>query len=177
MRRIAGPIVLTILAAGLAGCCPRITSAPPSAATRNSPDGVAYESYRMAQPADLRLSISGMKHGTKGFPYVLLMLQNTSRDQVIVAYTAGGASVHCGHYVQPGPAETFGLRRQILDPGGFILLDPPEAGWTGLTSDGQPELMIPTTLPPGKYDVWATFQLATPTVGVIATDKRVYEPQ
>jgi hypothetical protein len=184
-RGAAGPVTLRItmrnellsllLGIGL-GTVPGCNSTPttaPSSATAVVPAGV-YQTFRVAEPADLRLSIYGMKPAAKEFPYVLLTVQNISAHDEIVAYERGSLVIHCGSYVQHGP-EIFQRRRQILGPWATIVFDPPENGWGELSSDGQPELMIPIKLPPGKYPVWATFDVAGPHGGTIRSDQREYE--
>jgi hypothetical protein len=157
----------------LAGCC---TKAPP--ASGPSPSGVipagTFETFRVANPADLRLSIYGVRPAEKDFPYVLLTVRNECSNDVIVEYERGSLVIHCGTYVQHGP-ETFQRRRQILSPRATIVFDPPQNGWGEQSSDGQPELMIPIRLPAGKYTIWATFQVPGPHGGIIRSDERVYE--
>ena len=105
---------------------------------------------------------------------MLLTVQNISSHDVIVAYARGNLVMHCGQYVQTGP-EIFQRRRQILSPWATIVFDPPQNGWGELSADGQPELMIPLKLPPGKYTVWATLQVPGPHGGIIRSDERTYE--
>jgi hypothetical protein len=147
-------------------------------ATTQSTSGAGiFETYRVAEPADLQLSIYGIKPAADGFAGVVLMLRNTSGHDVVVAYGPGSVTVHCGPFIQSGPARVFGRRREVLDPEALIVFDPPEKGWTQLSSDGQPELMIPTRLPPGKYNIWATFEVPGPHGGIIQSDKRDYQAQ
>jgi len=157
----------------LTSCCARAPATSRPSPALEVPPGT-FETYRRAEPADLRLSIYGLKPAAKDFPYVLLTVQNISSHDTIVAYERGSLVIHCGPYVQHGP-EIFQRRRQILSPWATIVFDPPENGWGEESPDSEPELMIPVKLPPGKYTVWATFQVAGTHGGVIRSDERVYE--
>ncbi len=154
MRNQLTFVLAVIGSIALAGCCAR-TSGPSSATT---PAG-AFETYRVVEPADLRISIYGVRSAARDFPYVLLTVQNISSHDAIVAYERGSLVIHCGPYVQHGP-EIFLRRRQILSPRATIVFDPPQDNWGEASSGGEPELMLPVTLPPGKYTIWATFQVA-----------------
>jgi hypothetical protein len=157
----------------LAGCG---AEAPPT--SRPSPKvdlpDATFETYRVAEPADLRLSIYGVKAAAKDFPFVLLTLQNISNRDEIVAYERGSLVIHCGSFVQHGPI-VFQRRRQILSPFATIVFDPPDDDWAELAPNGEPELMIPVKLPPGKYTIYATFQVAGRHGGTIRSDERTFE--
>lgn len=165
-------VVMGVVLSALPGCCAKPPASGPSPASQ--PAAGTYETYRVAESADLRLLIYGVKPAAKDFPYVLLTVQNISTHDTIVAYERGSLVIHCGPYVQHGP-EIFQRRRQILSPWATIVFDPPQDGWGELSPDGEPELMIPVKLPPGKYTIWATFQVAGPHGGTIRSDERTYE--
>jgi len=151
-------VALSITLSALSGCCDKTPSTSRPSPTPQVAVGT-FETFRVAEPADLRLLIYGVKPAAKDFPYVLLTVQNISSHDAIVAYERGSLVIHCGPYVQHGP-EIFQRRRQILSPFATIVFDPPQDGWGELSPDGQPELMIPVKLPAGKYTIWATFQVA-----------------
>jgi len=164
----------TPLAAGLIIFACGCAKSPPTSQPSNLASAGTFETYRVAEPADLRLLIYGVKPAEKDFPYVLLTVQNISSHDAIVAYERGSLVIHCGPYVQHGP-EIFQRRRQILGPWATIVFDPPQDSWGELSSDGEPELMIPVKLPAGRYTIWATFQVAGAHGGTIRSDERVWE--
>jgi hypothetical protein len=163
--------IFYIVLIGFTGC--RGAAPTPSLSKPASDESTLVESFSVARPTDLRLSIYGVKPAPNDFPSVLLTVQNISSRDTIVAYERGSLTIHCGPYVQQGP-ETFRRRREILGPWSTIVFDPPADGWTQTTSGGPPELMLPVKLPPGKYDVWASFQVDEPNGGSIRSDHRVY---
>jgi hypothetical protein len=131
----------------------------------------------VAEPRDLKLFIYGIRPGLDGFPYVVLILQNVSSDKLIIPYAPGSVAVRCGDYLQPGPGETFRLRREILAPNELIVLAPPAGGWSQISATGTPDLIVPQRLPAGEYEVYATFTIPTPSAGTICSDSRQYKPE
>jgi hypothetical protein len=111
---------------------------------------------RMATKADLDFTIRDITPSPSKFPSVVTDLRSKIDDDVIVTYAAGSVTIHCGPYIQTGPAGTFGRRREILDAHGFIDFLPKTGGWANAPNNAA-DLMLPTELPPGTYDVWATF--------------------
>jgi len=167
--------LVAVALSAFGGCAPIAAPAIPAATqkTSNAPTGV-FETYRLADPGDLKFWICGTRTAAKGFPYVLLAVQNTSGGERVVGYAPGSVVIHCGPYIQRGPSGIFERRRQILDPNALIVFEPSEGGWAELGSDGQPEMMIPVALPQGKYSIWATFETPGPHGWTLQSDKRVF---
>jgi hypothetical protein len=169
-------LTLWLLGIGLMALGGGCADAPPTSRPSPKielPEGT-FETFRVGEPADLRLSIYGVKPAAKDFPFVLLTLQNMSNQDQIVAYERGSLVIHCGDFVQHGPI-VFQRRRQILSPKATIVFDPPDDDWAELAPNGEPELLIPVKLPPGKYTIWATFQVAGRHGGTIRSDERTFE--
>jgi hypothetical protein len=105
----------------------------------------------------LQLDILETHPGSDGFPVAIVHLRNMTSSPILITYAPNTVTIHCGDFVQHGPGETFGLRHEILD--GYSDLDfaPPTSGWSKTSANGQVELMLPSRLPPGNYDLWAGF--------------------
>lgn len=192
MKHVLALLLATILIPVVLGCrSGSTTSAGPGRvpATTQSASAGVLETYRVAEPADLQLSIYGIEPGDEklttygvkptvnGYVGVVLMLRNISAHDVVVAYGPGSVVVHCGPFMQSGPGRVFGRRREVLDPQALIVFDPPKGGWSELSPEGQPELMIPAKLPPGNYNIWATFEVSGSHGRMIRSDNRVYQAE
>ena len=94
----------------LAGCA---ADAPPTSRPSpkvDLPEGT-FETFRVAEPPDLRLSIYGVKPAAKDFPFVLLTLQNISNQDEIVAYERGSLVIHCEPSSNTVPSSSNGNAR------------------------------------------------------------------
>ena len=168
-------ILLACLIAVAVGCRARSTAESPHTHPVLARRG-AFETFRVAEPRDLNLYIYGLRPGENGFPYVLLILQNIGTEAVLVPYGPGSVRVRCGPYVQGGPGGVDRVRREVLGPGELIALSPPEGGWgEASAAGGQADLIVPERLPPGKYEISATYQLPDPPGGVVRSDRRMYD--
>jgi hypothetical protein len=165
----------TILIVAMLTGCTATSRAPARPATTQSADDHELQTFPVARTADLNLSIYGVKAGQGGYPVVYVMLENKRNRAMIVGYGPGSIVVHAGSYIQNGPAETSQLRREIMLPHGLIVFDPPAKGWEALSADGKPDLLKPTNLPPGKYHVYATFEIPGTHGRMIESDRREYE--
>ncbi len=154
----------------LNGC--RASNPSPGVAAPSSQPSVMRQSVRVAEPGDVKLYIYSWKPGPDGFPQVTLDLRNNLSEDLLVAYAQGSVTVHCGPYAQAGPALVGLRRREVLDPYGSVKLFSPKGGWVELSDDGKPELVVPIKLPPGKYELWASFQVAGPHPGVIESGRQ-----
>lgn len=148
-------VAFFLLALGLIGC-----HAPTDGAPASRPADL--EAFRTARPADLRVEVELWEEGPHGFPAATVTVHNATFDDVILPYTPTSVTIHCGPYVQSGPGGRFGRRREILEPLGWITFSPPSSVWTKLLPDGSSELVVPTRLPSGKYELWASFRLNGP---------------
>jgi len=110
----------------------------------------------MADKADLEFTIRDITPGPGGFPNVVTNLRSQIDQDVLATYAPGSITIHCGPYMQSGPAGAYGRRREILDGHGFIDFLPSIGGWSN-DPQSSADLMMPSQLPPGTYDVWATF--------------------
>jgi hypothetical protein len=145
----------------IAGC--EATSAQPdavaSAQTAPATQPVKRECIRVAKAADLQLLLFTSRDPAHHFPVSLVKIYNSADEDVIVAYEPGSVVIHCGSYQQPGPPVTFVRRREILGPHEPLEIAIPPGGWSLINAAGERELMVPTDLPPGAYDLWASFRV------------------
>lgn len=121
----------------------------------------ATESFRVARPADLQVSLmTRAARAADRFPAVTVKVYNIASQDVIVGYEPGCVVVHCGKFEQSGPAVTFVQRREILRPRQPLEFELNSGEWEpSSTGNGPRDLLTPTELPPGRYPIWATFQL------------------
>jgi hypothetical protein len=139
-----------------------------------NPD-TTVETFRMATKGELSLGILNVAPGPDGFPLATVNLRSLTNDEIIVSYAPRCLAIHCGTYVQFGPPATYGIRREILDAFGYMDFPPPSSGWANHSDSGQIELIHPTRLPAGNYDLWATLYLAGPDGGTLQTPHQVYK--
>jgi hypothetical protein len=146
---------------GFVFCCQSASpSAPESSASQTAPTTRPdRECIRVATAKDLQVILFAVKDREHGFPVSVVKIYNNAPDDVIVGYEPGSVVVHCGAYQQQGPAVTFVHRREILSPHEPLEIALPPAGWTRTNPAGERELMLPTDLPPGKYELWASFRV------------------
>jgi hypothetical protein len=140
--------MLVIIILALCGCGDR------SVRNQNSEEILAI---RPSAAADMELDILEARAGPDGFPIVIVHLRNLTQDQILVSYAPNTVTIRCGDFVQRGPGETYGIRREILDGNSDLDFAPPTTGWSKTSKTGQVELMLPSQLPPGDYDLWAEF--------------------
>jgi hypothetical protein len=126
--------------------------------TKPATDSQPLTVFRMANKADLDFTIRDITPGPAGFPSVVTDLRNQTDDDILTTYAPGSVTIHCGPYTQTGPAGTYGQRREILDSHGFIDFLPITGGWSNDPQNSS-DLMMPAQLPPGTYDIWATFMV------------------
>jgi hypothetical protein len=110
---------------------------------------------RVATAADLEPILITRPNSTDHFPICTLKVYNKASEPVIVGYAPNCVTVHCGPFEQQGPGVTFVHRREILEPQNALELEIPPGSWT--MTDGQ--LIVPTTLPAGPYQAWASFKV------------------
>lgn len=158
---------IAVLSAILLLCGCGISHSPQSHPAPAKEPSPIRQSVRVAEPEDLKLYIYSWKPGPDGFPQVTLDLRNNLNEDLLVAYAQGSVTVHCGPYAQTGPALVGLRRREVLDPFGSMKLFSPKGGWIELSADGKSELVVPIRLPAGKYELWASFEVAGPNPGVI----------
>jgi hypothetical protein len=118
--------------------------------------------------------VSTQRPAADQFPVVVVEMWNNAVDEVLVEYDANSVVLHCGPYEQHGPAEVFGRRREVLDPHEELNFKMLPGGWTRSATGGERDLMLPTELPRGKYDMWATFKISGPGGGVVESDQSTY---
>lgn len=169
------PLILLILCL-TAGCrsaqqTAQITTAIAPAAPTTRP--IDRECFRIAAAKDLQLILFSTRDAVHRFPVSIVKIYNNAADDVIVGYEPGSVVIHCGNYEQQGPAVTFVHRREILSPHQPLELEIPAGGWTRANAAGERELMLPTDLPPGRYELWATFRVEGD--GAIDTRHETYE--
>ena len=172
---------LAVMLAGLGtvvGCGPEHQNAQATvqaAPTTSVADTFQRECPRVAGAKDLQPVLFFRKDAASGFPVSVVKLYNAADEPVIVGYEPGSVIVHCGDYEQRGPADTFVHRREILNPQQPLEIEVPAGGWTRSTVSGGTELMLPTQLPPGKYALWASFQVEGARGGTISTAPDAYQ--
>jgi hypothetical protein len=181
MRMMARLFSAVVLAA-ISGCerCPQsqrdqvqIATTSPASAASNEPARICL---RLATPSDLRPILVMRVDPTDHFPICTLKLYNTATEPVIVGYTPNCVMVHCGSFELQGPGVTFVHRREVLQPQQVLELDIPSGGWVGAVTNGERQLMIPTTLPTGSYETWATFKVEGSTPSEIASEHTRFSP-
>jgi hypothetical protein len=140
---------MTITLGILNGC----TAKNPDVAKNSSP----FASVRYAVRQDVELDLVTVRPGPDGFPIVDAVVRNLTNDQIVLEYGPGSVMLHCGDYFQRGPGATSALCREILDAFGYVEFAPVSGEWREKSPDGGVELMFPTHLPPGDYDLWVSF--------------------
>jgi hypothetical protein len=140
-----------------------------AACRTENPPATSIETFRPATRADLSLGILSLGRESSGFPLPIVNLRSLTEDEIIVTYGPGDLTIHCGAYVAHGPPATFGVRREILDSYGYMDFPPPTSGWAEISRDGTLQLLRPACLPPGDYDLWATFRIPGPDGGLLKT--------
>lgn len=136
------------------------TSQPASTAPADT------ETIRLARPLDLQLTLTTPANPSDHFPRAVVKVYNASNEDLIVGYEPGCVVVHCGEFEQHAPGMTFTQRREILRPKQPLEFEMPTGGWMRSPGPGGQDLLIPLLLPPGKYAVWATFQLSGSTKAI-----------
>jgi hypothetical protein len=118
------------------------------------------ETIHIAVPANLQVTVITPANPSDHFPKATVKIYNTASNDVIVGYEPGCVVVHCGEFEQRAPGMTFTQRREILRPRQPLEFEMPTGGWMRSPRPGEQDLLIPLSLPPGKYPVWASFQLS-----------------
>jgi hypothetical protein len=121
------------------------------------------ETIRLAQPKDLQVTLMAPTNPSDHYPLATVKVYNVATHDVIVSYEPGCVVIHCGGFEQRGPGMTFTRRREILRPRQPLEFEIPAGGWSRSSTPGEQDLLLPVPLPPGKYPVWATFQLSGST--------------
>ena len=160
MKRFALYVTAVTCTALLAGC--------QTTGSRSQP----VETFRNATGADLSLGILSVTRDAAGFPLPVANLRSLTEDEIIVTYGPGDLTIHCGPYVSTGPTATYDIRREILDSYGYMDFPPNTSGWAELSADGKLQLLHPTRLAPGQYELWAT--LRVPDCGILHTPHQAY---
>ena len=158
----------------LSGCactpCPKAqVFFQPDPATRPAPattQVAGTETIRLAEPKDLQVTLMVPTNPSDHYPKATVKVYNAAADDVIVGYEPGCVVVHCGPFEQHGPGMTFTRRREILRPREPLEFEIPAGGWTRSPTPGEQDLLLPVPLPPGRYPVWATFELSGSTQAV-----------
>lgn len=120
------------------------------------------ECVHVARAADLRVTLSTRIDPIDHFPLATVKVYNAAKQDVIVGYEPGCVVLRCGDLRRAAPPITFVQRREILRPGQPLEFDFASGGWTpGDSTSGERELLTPTALPSGRYQVWATFRLGS----------------
>jgi hypothetical protein len=180
MRTMARLFSAVVLAA-ISGCerCPpsqrdQVQVATPSpAVTVKDPSRICL---RLAASGDLRPILVTRVDPADHFPICTLKLYNIATEPLIVGYTPNCVMVHCGSFELQGPGVTFVHRQEVLQPQQVLELDIPSGGWVGAVTNGERQLMIPTTLPTGSYETWATFKVEGSTPSEIASEHTRFSP-
>jgi len=141
--------------------------------TKTVTDSQPLTIFRIANKADLDFTIRDITPGPAGFPNVITDLRNQTDDDILATYALGSITIHCGPYTQTGPAGTYGQRREIIDAHGFIDFLPITSGWSNDPQNSS-DLMMPAQLPPGTYDVWATFTVVGSQPQTLETHRETY---
>ena len=142
------------------------------AAPESAPSPAAKEeSFRPAETKDLRVMLATRPNPADGFPLAQVNIYNTSNDQIIVGYEPESVVLHCGPYEKHAPPVGFVERREILRPKQPLEFDVAAGGWIPSPNAGGQDLLIPTKLPPGKYQTWASFRLPGNDATTIASPR------
>jgi hypothetical protein len=136
------------------------------------PQPTSIETFRPATRADLNLGILSVSRDSWGFPLPIINLRSLTEDETTISYGPNSLTIHVGRFVASGPPATYDIRREILSSYGYMDFPPPSEGWAQIGADGKLQLLRPARLPPGNYDLWATFY--TPDAGLLETPHQVY---
>lgn len=137
--------------------------------------GTTRVCVRVATAADIEPILFTRPGSSDHFPICTLKLYNKASEPVIVGYTPNCVTIHCGSYEQQGPGVTFVHRREILEPQNALELEIPAGNWT-MNDAGERQLMLPTTLPAGTYQTWATFKVEGDAPAEIVTRRALFIP-
>jgi hypothetical protein len=118
------------------------------------------ESFRPAEAGDFQATLATRADASDHFPLATIKIYNTSKDSVIVSYEPQCIMLHCGPYEKSAPPLTFVQRREILRPKEPLEFELDSGDWRQSAHGSERDLMLPTTLPSGKYETWATFRLS-----------------
>lgn len=159
----AGALVVAMLLIG--SCAPRasrqiLPSNRPDATRPAMSEPADRETIRIAQPEDLQATLMTPANSSDHFPKATVKVYNTASHDVIVGYEPGCVVVHCGAFEQHAPGMTFTRRREILRSRQPLEFEMSTGGWMRSPGPGEQDLLIPLSLPPGKYSVWATFKVS-----------------
>jgi hypothetical protein len=135
------------------------TRATPALQTAPATQSAQRQLFRVATAKDLQVILFATKDDEHHFPNSIVKIYNAADEDVIVVYEPGSVVVHCGDYQKEGPPVTFVRRREILSPHQPLELAIPPGGWTRTNAAGEHELMLPTDLPAGRYELWASFRV------------------
>jgi hypothetical protein len=174
MRSGQGALCLVGLLIGLlgaGGCGSSQPAAPGMPTTTTSTE----QSFRTAEAKDLKMLVATQKPAADGFPVAVVQMWNASADEVLVEYQPGSVVLHCGPYEQNGPANVFGRHREVLDPQQELDFELRTSRWSRSPTAGPRDLMLPTELPKGKYELWATFRMPGSSGGMVESDRDAYE--
>jgi hypothetical protein len=160
---------------GTGGCRAPQPAASGMPATTSATTTSTEQTFRTAEAKDLKMLVATQKPGADGFPVAVVQMWNASADEVLVEYQPGSVVLHCGPYEQTGPANVFGRHREVLDPQQELDFELRTSRWSRSATTGPRDLMLPTELPKGKYELWATFRMPGCGGGVVESDRDAYE--
>ena len=118
------------------------------------------------------MTVSAHPNPSDHFPLVTVKVYNTAADEVIVGYEPGCVELHCGPYELHAPRPTFVQRREILRSQQSLEFDLSDGAWLNAPASG--DLMVPTQLPKGTYDLWASFRPAGGNAPAVESPHETY---
>lgn len=160
LKAVVPPIVMLLIGGYILSAERALPKSNPGTTRPAMTEPADRETIRLAKPQDLQVSLITPANPSDHYPKATVKVYNAANEDLIVGYEPGCVVVHCGQFEQHAPGMTFTQRREILRPRQPLEFEMPTGGWMRSPGPGGQDLLIPLSLPPGKYSVWATFQLS-----------------
>jgi len=104
-----------------------------------------------------------------------IFVRNLTDDTILITYWPKALLVHCGPFVQAGPGATTARRQEILGGFDYVEFAPVVGQWSQQSPQGGAELLLPRSLPPGRYELWATLKISGPREFIVESAHQPYE--
>jgi len=166
---------LVILSGLLAGCAHTPTAPAQKGIAADAGAAPSLPTFRYARKQDVELDILDVKPGPDGFPVASIFVRNLTDDTILITYGPKALLVHCGPFVQAGPGATIARRQEILGGFDYVEFAPVVGQWSQQSPQGGAELLLPRSLPPGRYELWATLKISGPREFIVESAHQPYE--
>jgi len=166
---------LLILSGFVTGCAHTPTAPGQKAIAADAGSAPSLPAFRYARIQDLELDILDVKPGPDGFPVASIFVRNLTDDTILITYWPKTLLVHCGPFVQAGPGATTARRQEILGGFDYVEFAPVVGHWSQPSPQGGAELLLPSSLPAGRYELWATLKISGPRQFVVESAHQRYD--